>query len=120
MKSVGQLPEGGAVDLQLSRSISIALLVLYVLYVYFQLVTHKDGPPSAFKAPQEWESTKPKAKPNPNAQLAVEGKLQGGLGKLQARLTRNKGAAEEEEGGEEARGSHRPEEEGKAAVAPTA
>ena len=39
MKSVGQLPEGGPVDLQLSRSISIALLVLYVLYVYFQLVT---------------------------------------------------------------------------------
>jgi len=56
MKSAGQLPEGGIVDLELSRSISIALLVLYVFYVYFQLVTHKDGPPSAFKAPQEWAS----------------------------------------------------------------
>ena len=86
MKSVGQLPEGGAVDLELSRSISLALLVLYVLYVYFQLVTHKDGPPSAFKAPQEWEGAKPKPKPTPTAQQAAEGrvegnKLQGGLGK---------------------------------------
>ena len=41
MNSIGQLPEGGANDLELSRSISIALLCLYGLYVYFQLVTHR-------------------------------------------------------------------------------
>ena len=41
MNSIGQLPEGGAHDLELSRSISIALLCLYGLYVYFQLVTHR-------------------------------------------------------------------------------
>lgn len=29
-------------NLQLSRSISIGLLFLYVLYIYFQLHTHRD------------------------------------------------------------------------------
>ena len=79
MKSVGQLPEGGVVDLELSRSISLALLVLYVLYVYFQLVTHKDGPPSAFKTPQEWQ---PKSPPKPTQQSSGLG---GSVGRLLGR-----------------------------------
>ena len=38
--SAGQLDRFGEVDLGLSRSISAALLLLYCLYVYFQLCTH--------------------------------------------------------------------------------
>lgn len=40
MESTGQFAVHGEVDLILSRGISISLLVLYVLYVYFQLFTH--------------------------------------------------------------------------------
>uniref|UniRef100_A0A7S4BVW1 Sodium/calcium exchanger membrane region domain-containing protein n=1 Tax=Chrysotila carterae TaxID=13221 RepID=A0A7S4BVW1_CHRCT len=41
MESVGQLSVHGTVDLLLSRTISCALLVLYLFYVYFQLFTHR-------------------------------------------------------------------------------
>jgi len=41
MESVGQLVPHGSVDLQLSRTISCLLLLLYGMYVYFQLFTHR-------------------------------------------------------------------------------
>ena len=40
--SVGQLKKGDATDLSLSRGLAVALLLLYFLYLYFQLVTHRD------------------------------------------------------------------------------
>jgi Ca2+:H+ antiporter len=41
MQSVGQLEVHSDVDLKLSRAISVALLILYIMYVYFQLFTHR-------------------------------------------------------------------------------
>ena len=55
MNGVGQLPVGGVIDLELSRSISGALLVLYVLYVYFQLFTHR----KVFEDPRGGEAKAP-------------------------------------------------------------
>jgi len=40
LEGVGQLDVYGPVDLKLSRGIAIALLILYLLYIYFQLFTH--------------------------------------------------------------------------------
>ncbi|KAL1524955.1 hypothetical protein AB1Y20_019831 [Prymnesium parvum] len=42
LDGVGQLQRHDATDLQLSRGISIGLFILYILYIYFQLFTHRN------------------------------------------------------------------------------